>query len=253
MRTLSVAIIANNSERTIRDVFDSIKDIADEIIVLDSGSTDATPDIAKEYTPHVFYQEWLGFAEQKNKAFSFCTKDVWLSLDADEVLTDGFKAGLKTLLVQPTIAAGYYLNRRTYYLGKLLRFSWYPDYTLRLVCKNASPQWVGHYVHEVLTVEGETARLPHYVVHYSYASLKEHMDKTVNYSRLGAFKKYKANKRFHYHQLLLNPLWAFIRFYFIRRGFLDGFPGFVAAFSAGLSAFLKYLFLRDCERQSPDK
>jgi hypothetical protein len=131
-------------------------------------------------------------------------------------------------------------------MGKLLKYAWYAD-KFRLVRRSANPIWRGGEIHEKLYVDGEIGKLKQGLIHYSYANVEDHFSRTVRYARLGAMKKFKAGKKFHFTSLLLNPAFAFIKSYFLQRGILDGLPGFVVACSSWLAAFLKYLFLYELE------
>ncbi|MDF2939965.1 MAG: glycosyl transferase family 2 [Gammaproteobacteria bacterium] len=246
--TLTVALIAFNEESNIARTLESVKDIADEIIVVDSYSTDKTCEIAESYGARVVKHAWSGFTEQKNFLFSLCSKDFILNLDCDEVVTPQLASELKEMLNQPQYA-GYRIPMRTFYMGKLLKYAWYGD-KFRLVKRSANPIWRGGEIHEKLYVNGEIGKLKNGLVHYSYQDIEDHFTRTVKYARLGAMKKFKAGNKFHYHSLLLNPAFAFIKSYFLQRGILDGLPGFVVACSSWLAAFLKYLFLYELENNN---
>ena len=250
--TLSVAYIALNEADNLPRSLQAIQTIADEIIVVDSGSTDDTVAIAKRYGAKVIQQAWLGYAAQKNVALAACTQDFILSLDCDEVVTDRLLVVLKNVLRDPA-ADGYRLHRRTHYLGKRMNFSWQPDCKLRLVRRSAKPQWVGEQVHERLTVQGKVATLNNYLLHYSYRDRQDHMAKTRKYAALAAQAAFDAGKPFRYHKLLLNPLIALLRMYIFRLGFLDGYRGWLAASSSFYYTWLKYRHLRDLARQKTHK
>ncbi|MDF2529340.1 MAG: glycosyl transferase family 2 [Gammaproteobacteria bacterium] len=245
--SLSVALISFNEEANIGRTLESIKDIADEIIVVDSYSTDKTREIAESYGAKVVTHTWAGFTEQKNVLFSHCSKDFILNLDCDEVVTPELAQEIKSMLQQPKFA-GYRIPMRTFYMGKLLKYAWFAE-KFRLVSRAANPRWHGGEIHEKLHVDGEIGRLKHGLVHYSYQDIQDHFTRTVKYARLGAMKKFKSGKKFHYYSLLLNPSFAFIKSYFLQRGLLDGLPGFVVACSSWLAAFLKYLFLYELDHK----
>ena len=246
--TLSVAYIALNEADNLPRSLQAIQHIADEIIVVDSGSADDTIAIAKRYGAKVIHQQWLGYAAQKNVALAACTQDFILSLDCDEVVTDRLLAVLKNVLRDPA-SDGYRLHRRTHYLGKRMDFSWQPDCKVRLVRRGAQPQWVGEQVHERLTVQGKVATLSRYLLHYSYRDRQDHLAKTHKYAALAAQAAFDANKPFRYRKLLLNPLIALLRMYIFRLGFLDGYRGWLAASSSFYYTWLKYWYLRKVIRQ----
>lgn len=246
--TLTVALISFNEEASIARTLESVKDFADEIVVVDSYSTDNTRDIAESYGAKVITHAWAGFTEQKNILFSHCTKEFILNLDCDEVVTPELAEEIKTLLQNPD-CNGYRIPMYNWYMGKLLKHAWYGE-KFRLVRRSANPIWRGGEIHEKLCVEGKIGHLKHALVHYSYATIEEHFIRTVKYARLGAMKKFHAGKKFHLISLLFNPFYAFFKSYIMQRGCLDGLPGFVVACSSWLAAFLKYLFLYELERKS---
>jgi glycosyltransferase involved in cell wall biosynthesis len=145
---LSVALITYNEEDIIGRTLESVRDIASEIVVVDSHSTDRTREIAESYGAKVFVEEWKGYGEQKNSAMRKCSQEWILFLDADEVLSEELKESIRKEIWNPK-ADGYMINRRTYYLGKPLRYTWQPEWRLRLVSVKAEPLWVGN-IHERL-------------------------------------------------------------------------------------------------------
>ena len=246
--TLSVAYIALNEADNLPRSLQAIQHIADEIIVVDSGSTDDTVAIAERYGAKVIHQEWMGYAAQKNVALAACTQDFMLSLDCDEIMTDRLLGILKNVLQEPS-ANGYRLHRRTHYLGKRMDFSWQPDCKLRLVRRSARPKWVGEQVHERLTVPGKVATLDGYLLHYSYRDRQDHLAKTLKYAALAAQATLDEGKPFQYYKLLFNPVVAFLRMYVFRFGFLDGYRGWLSARSSFYYTWLKYQNLRSLKRQ----
>jgi hypothetical protein len=137
-------------------------------------------------------------------------------------------------------------------LGKLLHFSWQPDWKLRLVRKDCNPRWEGINPHDALKVDCPTKKLKGYLIHYSYKNLGHHIDKTVYYAKISAKSYFELGKKFSFFKLLFNPFFAFIKLYFFNLGFLDGFRGFLAGVSAWLSTFLKYAFLWELNHFSND-
>lgn len=240
--TLSVALISYNEAHNLPRTLDSIQAIADEIVLLDSGSTDDTVAIAKTYGAKIHTLAWQGYVKQKNRLFDYCTKDFILNLDCDEVLSAALVKEIRLVLHDPTYD-GYTIKRYTHYLGKLLKRSWQPDKKLRLVKRAADPVWQGINVHEKLTISGKVAILNAPLIHYSYANAREHFDKTIQYAELVADAIYQSGKPFKHHKLWLNPAFAFVRMYCFRLGCLDGWRGFAAAMSSAFYTFLKYWFL----------
>lgn len=239
---LSVAYVTLDEEDNLPRSLESVADLASEIVVIDSGSVDATREIAENFGAKFFSEEWKGFAEQKNSALDKCNCDFVLFLDADETLDETLRESIAHELKNPR-ADAYYVRRKTYYLGKLLNYAWRPDEKLRLVARSASPRWEGDFVHEKLFADGQTAKLDGFLIHYSYGDLREHFNKTVEYARLSAEKKFAAGRRSGLIKLFLNPFVAFFKSYVIKGAFLDGTRGFLAASSSAMSAFLRYAFL----------
>jgi glycosyltransferase involved in cell wall biosynthesis len=239
---LSVAIITNNEEDNIGRTLESIADIASEIIIVDSGSTDDTLKIAEKYGCKIFKEEWKGYARQKNSALQKVSEPWILCLDADEEVTPELKSAIAEKISNPD-ADGYLLKRKTFYLGKLLNHSWQPDWKLRLFKRDSEPSWKGDIIHEGLEINGRVKKIDGFLIHYSFRNLKHHFDKTNDYARQSAMAYYEKGKNFHLINLLLNPPIAFIKIYLINLGFLDGLRGLLASMSHFLYTFLKYAFL----------
>jgi len=239
---LSVAIITKNEEDRLPKTLEAVKDIADEIVVVDSGSTDKTVDIAKKFGARVFVEEWKGYGPQKQSALQKCKGEWILFLDADEVIDKKLKEEIKKAIKSSEVV-GYKIRRRTVYLGKPLRFLWSNEYLLRLVKRNANPKWVGN-IHEKLSVEGKVRTLKRGTIyHYTYRSLKEHYLKSIKYAELTAEERYKKGKKPSLVRFFLSPLWAFFKAYLLKGGILEGRRGFLIAFSYALNSLLKEGFL----------
>ncbi len=249
---LSVALISFNEEHNIARTLEAIVDLADEIILVDSHSTDRTIEIAKSFGAKVFVEDWKGYIEQKNSALFKCTNEWILALDCDEVVTSELKASIQKA-IQSNELCSYYINRRTVYLGKTLKFAWQPDLKLRLVHKKNNPRWEGINPHDELVAEGRKKELEGELLHYSYKNLKHHFEKTLYYSRISAETYFKMGKKFNIFKLLFNPAFSFFRLYLLRLGFLDGIRGFIAAVSAYLTTFLKYSFLWEIQNRNSNE
>ncbi len=245
---LSVAIITYNEEENLPRTLEAIRDIAEEIIIVDSHSTDKTVEIAKNFGAKVFVEDWKGFRDQKNSALEKCNKDWILFLDADEVVSKELKEEIVNA-IKTKKADGFYINRKTYYIGRFLNHIWQPDWVLRLVKKDANPRWEGGNIHEYLKIDGKTDKLKGYLYHYTYKDLNDHFNKSLKYAKLSAEEMHKNGKKFKLHKLIINPLWAFFRQYFIKLGFLDGIRGLSVSMSYLFSTFLKYLFLWELEQK----
>ena len=212
-------------------------------MVVDSHSTDRTRDIARSYGAKVYEEDWKGYVAQKNSALRKCTKEWILCLDADEVVSEELKRSILEELQDPK-ADGYLVNRRTYYLGKFLKYVWQPEWRLRLVRRDAQPVWVGEDPHDRLEIKGKTKKLKGDLLHFSYKSLIDHVHRSVRYSRIAAENRYRSyNKRFLVFDIWIRPLWTFVKFYLIKGGFLDGWRGFVASVISSFYTFLKYAFI----------
>jgi len=243
---LSVGIITKNSERKLREVLESVKAIADEIVILDSGSTDETVSIAEEFGAKVFYREFDNFVNQKNYLLTLCKGEWVLFIDDDEVVSEELALSIKKA-VSSREFSGFYVNVMTNYLGRWIKHAWYPDWHLRLA-KRDKAEWIGEGVHEKLKVRGKTGYLKGNLLHYSYPSVSYHLKKIDLYTSLFAKHSFKIGKRFSYLKLLLSPTFSFIRRFFLKRGFLDGFEGFVLSVMASYYTFLKYLKLWELEK-----
>jgi len=249
---LSVGIITFNEEENLPRTLEAIKDIADEIVILDSFSTDNTVEIAKKYGAKVYQEKWKGFRDQKNSLLKKCNNEWILFLDADEVVSEELKRNIVKELKNPS-ADGYMIDRLTFYLGKFLKHVWRPDWNLRLVKKSANPRWEGENIHEYLVIDGKVKKLKGYLYHYTYKNLQEHFSKSIKYAKLSAEIYHKKGKKFKLHKVIFNPIWAFFRIYFINLGFLDGLRGLAIAISYFTSTFLKYMFLWELERDNDRK
>ncbi|TVQ44414.1 MAG: glycosyltransferase family 2 protein [Saprospirales bacterium] len=245
MPKLSVAIITLNEEKNLARCLGSVAEIADEIIVVDSGSKDKTLEIAKDFGAKTFFNQWPGHVAQKNIALEKCTGEWILSLDADECLTPELAQKIKHIkqIEQTSAANGYYLNRKSYYLEKWMEYAWYPEWRVRLV-KKGTGKWVGTDPHDNLRVIGKTAKIKGAdFLHYSYRDLKHHMEVTINYARIGAQADLKKGKRFSPFKILFSPCARFFKLFFIKQAWMDGWRGWIAIVSSMMAAFLKQAFL----------
>lgn len=240
--SLTVAIIAHNEQDRLPKTLEQIQDIASEIILINSCSTDNTVAVAQSYGAKVFTEEFKGYVEQKNSLIPKCTQDWILFLDADEVVNDDLKAAIVKAIASGN-AQAYEMNRLTFYLGKLLKHAWQPNYRLRLVRRAANPKWVGEIVHESLACDDAVARLPGYIIHYSYRDVNDHFERTIRYAKMSAQSYIKRGKKPSLTKIIFSPVFSFIKLYFIKLGFLDGRAGYIAAQSAFIYTFLKYVFL----------
>ncbi|HWX54890.1 MAG TPA: glycosyltransferase family 2 protein [Verrucomicrobiae bacterium] len=227
--TLSVCVITLNEEANIARTLESVKSIADEIIVVDSGSTDRTVAIAESHGARVFAEPWKGFAAQKNSCLAKARYDWILSLDADEEVSPALAASIQDLLKSGQVTpqfAGYRMARRNLYLNRWIRRSgYYPDRKLRLVRRGAA-QFELRAVHEDMKMTGATGLLAGDLIHHAYPTLESFVEHANRYSSLGAEMVVAERKAsFSIIDILLRPMIRFVYGYFFRLGFLDGREG----------------------------
>ena len=257
MPPLSVIIITLNEAEHIGPAIDSAA-WADEILVVDSGSTDATVDIARAKGAKVMTRHWSGYVDQKNFAAERAAHDWIFSLDADERITPALAAEIQELLSSEPERKAYRAPRVTFHLGRWFRTTdFYPDFQTRLYDRRAA-RWSGRHVHESVTADGPIGRLRHDLEHYSFRDLRDHLDRINLYSSLAALQLHEAGRRAGALDLLLRPPAAFLRNYLLRRGFLDGTAGLTLSLVNAYSVFLKFAKLRelqatpDAQRPTPD-
>jgi len=238
MASLSVTIIAKNEAHRIRDCLESVK-WADEIIVLDSGSTDETRAICREYTDKVFSTDWPGYGAQKNRALDYATKQWILSIDADERLSPKLCAEIQAV-IKSSHNFVYQIPRKSWYCGRFIRYGdWHSDYCLRLFQKGQG-QFSLDPIHERVIAQGPIKKLQHEILHLSFSNLEEVLDKLNHYSTLSAQMMYKKGKTASLSTAVGHGLWSFFRGYILRRGFLDGKEGLLLALSNSLGTFYRY-------------
>jgi len=250
--SLTVAIITFNEERNIRRCIESIKDVADELLVIDSMSSDATQKICEEYGARVMENEFSGYVEQKNFAVKHAKYDYILSVDADEQFTEPLIDRIREIKLDWTHDA-YVFNRLNRYCGKWIYHSgWYPDRKIRLFDRRKG-YWGGLNPHDKVVLEegAKMKRVNEDFLHYTFDSFREHMDKINNFTSIAAYSAFKAGRRtFILADVFINPLFSFLRDYFIRLGFLDGYYGFVICSVTAFSKVLKYFKLWQIEKRA---
>jgi glycosyltransferase involved in cell wall biosynthesis len=251
MIPLSVVIITFNEEKNIARCIRSVKDVADEIIVMDSFSTDRTADIVGESGGSFYQRAFSGYGDQKNAAAAIAAGEYILFLDADEFLSEELCKSIGSEKEKGFPYDGYTMNRLNKYCGKWIRHgSWYPDKKLRLTHRKKGA-WNQDLVHESLELK-EGSRVYHLrgdLLHQTYSNFDEHIDKNNRYSRLSAQLLYQKGKRIYAYKILVNPFWAFFTSYFLKAGFLDGFYGFVIAVNIAHLTFLKYIKLYQLQQE----
>lgn len=241
--TLSVCLITLNEEANIGRTLASVKDIADEIIVVDSGSADATVSIAQSFGAKVFMEPWKGFARQKNSSLEKAGCDWILSLDADEEVAPELAASIGAVVKSPREPefSGYMMNRRNLYFGRWIRHSgYYPDPKLRLVRRGAA-EFVLRDVHEDMKMPGKTGHLRGDLIHHAYPTLESFIEHANRYSSLGAGMVARERKAgFSVVNIVFRPLARFLWSYFFRGGFLDGREGLLVLMTHAAYVSWKY-------------
>jgi glycosyltransferase involved in cell wall biosynthesis len=236
---VSVTVITLNESAHIAAAIDSAS-WADEIVVVDAGSTDDTVEIARAKGARTFTRDWPGYVDQKNHAASLAANDWIFSLDADERITPALAGEIRRLLGGEPPRHGYRVPRVTFHLGRWIRSTdFYPDYQTRLYDRRAA-RWQGRYVHESVAVDGGAGQLTGELQHYSYRDLSDHLDRINRYTTLAARQMHESGRRAGVFDLLLHPPAAFLRNYFLRRGFVDGMAGLTLSLVNAYSVLLKF-------------
>jgi glycosyltransferase involved in cell wall biosynthesis len=224
--SLSIVIITLNEEANLARTLASVS-WADEIVVVDSGSTDRTREIAESFNAKFYNETWKGFAAQKNSALAKATGEWILSLDADEEVEAALANEIRSTLSSTPSAAGFYIPRKNFFLGRWIRHGgFYPDPKLRLFRRGAA-QFEDRLVHEDIRIEGKTGRLKHNLLHHAYPTLESYLDHMNRYSSLGAEMVVAKNPRpgFSFPNIAIRPGLTFLYNYILRGGFLDGREG----------------------------
>jgi glycosyltransferase involved in cell wall biosynthesis len=242
---ISAVLITYNEERRLEDALKSLAGVVSEIVVVDCHSSDETVKIARRFTDRVFERTWTNYADQKNFANEKASHPWVFSLDADERVSPELSKELLGLRTKEPEVDAFSIPRQVYYLGHWVRRSgWYPDRKLRLFRKDTA-RWEGEYVHEKLVVKGRIGKLRGAIHHFTYRNIHEHLARINTFSDLGAQKLYAEKKKARWYHLVLLPLFRFIRAYFWKLGFLDGFAGLVISVLTGHAVFVRYAKLRE--------
>jgi glycosyltransferase involved in cell wall biosynthesis len=241
--SLSVIIITKNEAANLQDCLESVS-FANEIIIVDSESTDNTQEIARSFGAKLeITGDWPGFGPQKNRALNLATQEWVLSIDADERVTPELKQEILAVMSSNQAAKCYAIPRLSWYCGKFMKHSgWYPDYVDRLF-KRGTAQFSDHLVHERLIPQGSVGKLKHHFLHYSYRTFEQVLKKVDSYSSASAQQAFNQGQRCGFGQAFIHGFWAFFRTYFLRRGFLDGQHGLALAISNAATSYYKYLKL----------
>lgn len=245
MIKLSGVIITFNEERNIERCLQSLVNVVDEIVVVDSFSTDNTKTICSKYNVRFIEQTFLGYIEQKNFALTHASHDYIVSLDGDEALSEELQKSI-TELKSNWQFDGYYCNRFNNFCGQWIKHSdWYPNKKLRVFDRRVA-EWRGINPHDeiILKDNRKAGRLKGDILHWTYQSYTEFNNKTEYFSTIAAQAYYDKGKKAPFYKRLWNPFWAFFKAYFLRLGFLDGKNGYIISKETGKITYLKYKKLR---------
>ena len=242
--TLSAIVITRNEAHNLHDCLQSMHGLVDEIVVVDSQSTDSTVAIAQQHGAKVAQPaDWPGFGPQKNRALDMATCDWVFSIDADERVTPELAAEIKQLLQLGDAHAAYKVPRLSFYCGKFIHHAgWQPDYVLRLF-KRGTAKFSDDLVHERVVTQQPVHALQNHLLHYSYLNFSQVLSKVDAYSTASAKQAYARGKRSSVAGAVGHGAWAFFRTYVIRRGFLDGGHGLALSISNAETSYYKYLKL----------
>ncbi len=252
--TLSAAIITYNEEENIQDCLDSVTDFVDEIIVLDSFSTDATEAICRKNPKVRFSQHpFDGYMQQKNRALELCSSEWILCIDADERVTPELRHSIEQFLSRKTDLAGVKFPRLTHHMHRFIRHGgWYPNARYRLIRKGMA-SWGGGTVHEKLILEGKGGKIKGDLLHLTAKDLSHQVDTINKFSSIVALTRYNKGKGFYLWRLLLKPMSKFLEIYLLKLGLLDGMQGFIIAVSSSYSTFLREAKLYELRVLGSDK
>lgn len=245
--SISAVVITLNEEANIERCLQSLR-FTDEIVVLDSMSTDDTVELARKYTDKVGVREFSGYGEQKAAALEMATCDWVLIVDADEVISESLADEI-ICAVKNGRLDGYKIPRSTYFLGKWIRYcGWYPDYQLRLA-KRERAQMPPRLIHEHLVVNGDTGILNSPIIHYSYTSMGDYARKMISYAQAAAEQKLREGRKTRLSDILFTPGLTFVKIYILKQGFRDGLHGFILSCLSASAIFLRYATLWDMSRR----
>jgi glycosyltransferase involved in cell wall biosynthesis len=249
---LSVYMITLNNGKTIEKALESAAGWADEVVVVDSLSTDGSLEIMGRYTDHVFQFDNNNFREKYQYAQDRCRNPWVLFIDADEWLTADIKKEIEQVITSDTVYNGFVVSRRNIYLGREIKYGgWYPDEEIRLYRKEKG-YWKGD-LHAKIYIEGKMGRLKNHYMHTPYLNIADQIKTVDRYSATYARDLHSAGRSFHMVNLLFRPVYRFFRDYIMKRGFLDGLPGLIIVFSTMYYVFMKHAKLWEIEQEERDR
>ena len=241
MAKISVIVITLNEENNITDCLKSVE-WADEIIVIDSKSTDRTVELASKFTKKIYLTENLPFARKKNIAIEKATYDWVLSIDADERVTLELKGKILGIVNSADNKYdAYYLNRKSFFINKFIKHcGWYPDYVLRLFKKSSGAKFSENLVHEKLLVIGKIGKLDPDLLHYTNRNFEHYLEKLNIYTTYSSNELFSNGKKSGLIDMFFRPAFTFFKMYFLKLGFLDGYTGLVLCALSSVHVFVKY-------------
>lgn len=249
---ITAVIIARNEERNITRCLESVR-FCDDILVVDSGSTDRTRELAGHFTPNVVVKEWTNYCEQRNFATSLVKTDWILSIDADEEVSTELREEIARLKGAAPAAQAFSIPRKTFHFGRWIRHGgWYPNRLVRFFNRQDGG-WKGDELHEYWETPGDLGELQGHLNHYSFDNLADQVERNNHYSTLGALKLQREGKRFSFFRLTVKTASKFIETYFLKLGILDGYPGLIISVSAAYSVFLKWAKLWELDLEKKKK
>ncbi len=249
MEKCSVYVIAYNDEPNMRACLESVAGWADELIVVDSHSTDRTAAISGEFTDKVFQVDFKGFGDLRNQALTHCTYEWVFSLDTDERMTPELQQEIRGLLEQGPTADAFFVPRKNYFLGRWIKHcGWYPDYRQPQLFRKSRFRYRQEIVHESFDCDGPVGYLTQPALQYPFRDIDHYIAKQDRYSDLMAKRMVDQGKRFAVHQMATHPVGAFLKMYLMRQGFLDGMPGLILSGLYGYYTFMKYAKFWELQR-----
>ena len=246
---ISCIVIARDEEARIADCLNSVSWV-DEIVLVDSGSSDNTVKIARSYTDCVHVLPWKGFGLQKQAAVELASHDLIFSIDCDERVTPELAAEIRDIAMRNDRLPGYTIPRRTFVGSAEIRHcGWYPDRTVRLFDRRCA-RFSDSTVHERVLVDGAVGDCSHHLLHYSFSGFRDMLAKMNHYTDLGAEQMFASGRRASCLDVTIRPVYMFLRTYLLKRGFLDGFAGYMVSVSNAVSVFAKYAKLMERQLKS---